>query len=114
MSTKRKPVELDPNAFAAAAIPQANPVDQLVAAGSPKPSPKIQPRVPPKALKVKAGAEEAKGSRQASRIGKVQVQTWVAEDQRVELHVVAARQRRSVEDLLREAIEGLIKKYSAK
>jgi hypothetical protein len=113
MSAKRKPVELDPAEFASAAVPQPNPVDQLVSKSTP-PAPTLPVR---KAPRRKERAERESGttlSRQASRIGKVAVQTWVEEDLRVELRVVAARQRTTVEDLLREGIVAMVKKYSTK
>jgi len=57
------------------------------------------------------GTKETKSSAmagQGSRVGKVQVVAWVPEERRSELKIVAAKLRRTVDDLLTSMIDDLV------
>ena len=47
----------------------------------------------------------ASGRAQASRAGKVQVQTWVSEEKRRALKIAAVQSDRTIEELLNDAID---------
>ena len=76
------PLEAPP--AAAAATPSANP-----------------PAVPPAPQAAPSGLVRA----QASRAGKVQVQTWVSEEKRRALKMAAVQSDRTIEELLNDAID---------
>jgi hypothetical protein len=80
----RKP--LDIKALSSAAGPTVNPVDAIVHA--------------------RAGR-----ATQRSRIGKVQIQGYFPTATRARLKMLAARDSRTVEDLLAEAVEDLLRKH---
>jgi hypothetical protein len=46
-----------------------------------------------------------------SRAGKVQIVAWVAEGRRAELKIVAAKLRRTVDDLVTSMIDHLVTKH---
>ncbi|TAN40132.1 MAG: hypothetical protein EPN22_17590 [Nitrospirae bacterium] len=96
-TAKRKPISLDPAAFADAAIPQPDPVHVAT-----------EPRRFPA---VDGSSRPTKGSKQGSRVGKVQVQCWVTEDTRRRLKVLAANTGRTVELLLTGAIDDLLARH---
>jgi hypothetical protein len=89
--TKRKP--LDTAALAAAAVAQPDPV-QLATALPVAPSAKA-------------------GHSRVSRVGRVAIQGYFAEETRRELKMLAVRQDRTVEELLGEAVADLLRKYAA-
>lgn len=88
-TTKRKP--LDVSAFASAALPQPDPVQKATALKA-----------------VPAARPQLKGP--PSRANKVQIQGYFPEETRRRLKVLAAREGRSLEDLLGEAINDLLEK----
>lgn len=94
---KRPPLSLKAERFAVHAVPQPDPV--RVATGS-----DLTSRTP-------ATGDEAKRHGQASRAGKVQVVAWVAEERRSQLKIVAAKLRRTVDDLLSSMVDDLINKH---
>ena len=57
-----------------------------------------------------APALESPRPGQQSRAGKVQVVAWVPEARRAELKIVAAKLRRTVDDLLTSMIDDLVTK----
>lgn len=105
MSVKRKNIELDPEAFATAAIAQPDPVRVATSISALAP--------PPARLAPKERAARRVAFTQASRTGKVQVQAWVSEDTRRRLKVVAATTGGTVEQLLTGAIDDLLKRHLA-
>jgi hypothetical protein len=106
MSVKRKNIELDPEAFATAAVAQPDPV--RVATGTAMPRLTATPVAP-----TIVHQPPASTSRQPSRAGKVQVQVWVPEDTRRRLKVLAATTGGTVEQLLVEVIDNLLKRHQA-
>jgi hypothetical protein len=59
----------------------------------------------------KAAGPERGTSPQPSRAGKKQVTVWVPEDTKRRLKLASAVARRTVEDLLKGAIEDVLKKH---
>jgi hypothetical protein len=84
---KRKP--LDTAAFASAAVPRPDPVEEATA---PVPTRAAEPS-------------------QMGRAGRVQIQGYFPRQTRRRLKTLAAAQDRTVEDLLGEALELVFKKY---
>jgi|SRR5579872_4073332 len=110
MSAKRPALSLKADAFAAHAIPQPDPV-QVATAHPPAMPPAAEARKP---AQRRAGEQTSKkaanAAGQPSRAGKVQVVAWVPEGRRAELKIVAAKLRRTVDDLLTSMIDDLVTK----
>jgi hypothetical protein len=81
---------------AAAAAPLEAPPATTPATPSSNPS-AVSPRPP--------AAPSGLGRAQASRAGKVQVQTWVSEEKRRALKMAAVQSDRTIEELLNDAID---------
>ena len=100
---------------AAHAIPQPDPVTVATATSATSPVlPAAEAPETPKATRTKeerAGAKNPAKASQASRAGKVQVVAWVPEGRRAELKIVAAKLRRTVDDLLTNMIDDLVNKH---
>jgi hypothetical protein len=116
MTTKRPPLALKADSFAAHAIPQPDPV-QMATASAQRPGSVQSAASPPPAVSLDAAgmekptapALESARPSQPSRAGKVQVVAWIAEQRRAELKIVAAKLRRTVDDLLTSMIDDLVK-----
>jgi hypothetical protein len=115
MKQKRSPLALKADAFAAHAIPQPDPVTVATATpGAPPARPAAKAPETPKTTRIKeerAGAKDPAKANQPSRSGKVQVVAWVPEGRRAELKIVAAKLRRTVDDLLTSMIDDLVNKH---
>jgi hypothetical protein len=112
MKQKRSPLALKADAFAAHAIPQPDPV--TVATAAPPARSAANAPETPKTTQIKeerAGAKDPAKANQPSRSGKVQVVAWVPEGRRAELKIVAAKLRRTVDDLLTSMIDDLVNKH---
>lgn len=107
MSRPRKRAALDPSKFAEVAQPQPDPV-QVATATSAKP--KEPARVPKKSAASSFGEADVP-RQQPSRVGKVQVMTYVHPDKRKNLKILAAVLGRSQEELLHEAVEELLARH---
>jgi hypothetical protein len=117
MKAKRPPLALKPDAFAAHAIAQPDPV-QIATAPQPASPRTAAPRSAPVATARRTRREpdssphkSSAKTGQPSRAGKVQVVAWIAEERRTELKIVAAKLRRTVDDLLTSMIDDLIKTH---
>jgi hypothetical protein len=115
MKQKRSPLALKADAFAAHAIPQPDPVIAATATPAAPPA-QVAARIsqPPRETQTeegRAGAKEEAKTNQPSRAGKVQVVAWVPEERRAELKIVAAKLRRTVDDLLTSMIDDLLNKH---
>jgi len=136
MSIKRKPLALDPAAFASVAVPQPDPVavatESMTATTSEivhsmlatdsrveeQRTPKVtRPRdsaarigTRPRARenKTRETTEAPSPRQQASRVGKVQVQAWVTEETRRRLKILAVSTDRTIDEILTEAIDALL------
>jgi hypothetical protein len=97
VSVKRRPIDLDAEAFRQVAEPHADPVARIRSHVSPLP---LAPAVHSGRVRRPHG--------QASRVGKVQISVWVTELQRRELKVMAVRNETTIERLLSDAIDALI------
>lgn len=107
MSAKRPPLSLKPEGFAAHAIPQPDPVVVAMALPLVAPNTDIPQNAKPTGGEgTKEGKAPVKAG-QPSRVGKVQVVAWVSEERRTEL-IVAAKPRRTVDDLLTSMIDDLV------
>jgi hypothetical protein len=116
MSAKRPPMKLDLDvaAFEHKAVSQPDPVKTAVekAQSLPKrvnlvPTPEKKAALKP-AERIDSGQSLTRASRQKSREGKVAVQTWVSEDVRRRLKVLAAQTDVTIEEYLGRAIEELL------
>jgi hypothetical protein len=93
MTSKRKPLPaLDPSVFANAAVPVADPVHVATTTKVTSPTKRADPDEP----------------KTATREGKVQVQTWVTKEERMDLKILSAKSGKSVEQLLREAVQRIL------
>ena len=131
MTPKRKPMLLDLHAFEEAAVPQVDPVRAALArkpeiAGATTPVAAIPtaaqfsiaaptppaPQKPAATLAPDAPVQQQPkvlpASNQASRAGKVQVQTWVSEEVRKQLKILAVNSGTTVEALLNTVIVELL------
>jgi hypothetical protein len=114
MKAKRPPLALKASAFAAHAIPQPDPVQVATApqrATPPAAAPPSSPVAPPRRDRRESPPKPSAQAGQPSRAGKVQVVAWIAEERRAELKIVAAKLRRTVDDLITSMIDDLIQKH---
>lgn len=72
---------------------------------------KTNPAPEPVAVPPMGGAPKSTSARPLSRQGAVQIAAFFPEDVRAQLKVVAAEQRRDVQDLLAEALNLIFVKY---
>jgi hypothetical protein len=107
MSAKRPPLALKAEAFATRAISHPDPVEVATAASSSLPG---APAASPTSATDEGTNETSPVGKagQPSRAGKVQVVAWVREERRAELKIVAAKLRRTVDDLLTSMIDELV------
>ena len=101
MSKNRKPIDM--TALAAVARPQADPVAQVlreVPSSAPSPA-TVRP--------AREGKGASSSSRQASRSGKVGIQYWTDPETRKALKLYAAKTDRTLDDIMREALEAFMK-----
>lgn len=94
MTAKRKPLPaLDASAFANAAVPVADPVHTATTTKVTQPAKRTEPDEP----------------KATTREGKVQIQAWVTKDERRDLKILSAKTGKSVDQLLREAVQRILK-----
>lgn len=103
-------LNLDVAALEKKAVEQPDPVRLAVA---PKPRSRKAVRAVPPPEDELVEPKGAQRLRQRSRVGKVAVQTWVSEDVRRRLKVLAAQTDVSIEEYLAGAVEELLVRHGA-